>query len=376
MSREVLRVVHRWSGIVLAIPLLVAGLTGALISFEHELDRWLAPEHFVVEPRPARLPLDAALGALRSVHPSAAPGFVRVPQQPDDALVVDLDEPVRTADGTLWTTVFIDPYDARVLGGRDESGWRVDRLHLMPLLYRLHFTLGAGEPGLWIMGLAAGAWTLTALVGCVLAVPRARLLRRALSIRRRGKPVAVAYDWHRATGVATPLLLVVVAFSGFYMALPQLVEAPMRTLGLEIPDPRQDVAPSDAFRAGADIGWGAAVDRAAAVVPDARPFGLARDEQTGYYQVRFVEADDVLVRGTRRVLVDAGTGHVAVNWSQLGTTAPGMFVGWQFPLHSGQAFGEFGRWLASALSLVTCGLVIAGLTMFALRRSRRHSRLE
>jgi uncharacterized iron-regulated membrane protein len=374
MSREALRVVHRWSGIVLAIPLLVAGLTGAAISFHHELDRWLAPAQFVVAPRGERLPLDTLLAAIPALGPGAAPGYVRLPRAPDDTAVVDLAEPLVTAAGDTWSTVFLDPYDGRVLGGRDEFGWRVDRLHLMPLLYRLHYTLGAGEIGRWTMGLAAAAWTISGLLGLVLAVPRPGLLRRALSIRRTGKTVALAYDWHRATGVATLVLLAVVAFSGFYLTLPQLVEGPMQAAGLQLEDPRRVLAPSAAHAAGRDIGWAAAVTAAAGAVPGATPFGLALDEERGYYQVRLIEADDVHVRGTRRVMVDAGTGAVVVNWSQLGATPAGMFVGWQFPLHTGQVFGEFGRWLASALSLVTCALVVAGVWLFTLRRARRRAR--
>jgi uncharacterized iron-regulated membrane protein len=224
------------------------------------------------------------------------------------------------------------------------------------------------------MGLAAAAWTISGLLGLVLAVPRPGLLARALSVRRKGKPIAQAYDWHRATGVATLVLLTVVAFSGFYLTLPQLVEGPMRAAGLELADPRRDLPPSAAFAAGSDVGWAGAVASASAAVPGARPFGLTLHEDRGYYQVRLIEADDVHVRGTRRVMVDAGTGAVVVNWSQLGATPAELFRGWQFPLHTGQAFGEFGRWLASVVSLATCGLVIAGVWLFLLRTARRRER--
>jgi uncharacterized iron-regulated membrane protein len=177
------------------------------------------------------------------------------------------------------------------------------------------------------------------------------------------------FAWPVAPTLAEGRLIV--AFSGFYLNLPKLVEEPMLAAGLELGDPRQALGPSAAFAGGADVGWRRAVEAATAAVPGARPFGLTLDEERGYYQVRLIEHDDVLVRGTRRVMIDAGNGDVVVDWSQLGTTAAEKFVGWQFPLHSGQAFGEFGRWLASLLSLVTCGLVIAGVAVFLLRRARR-----
>ena len=34
-------VVHRWMGLTVALFLIVAGLTGAVISWDHEIDEWL-----------------------------------------------------------------------------------------------------------------------------------------------------------------------------------------------------------------------------------------------------------------------------------------------------------------------------------------------
>lgn len=34
-------VIHRWAGLTIALFLIVAGLTGAVTSWDHELDEWL-----------------------------------------------------------------------------------------------------------------------------------------------------------------------------------------------------------------------------------------------------------------------------------------------------------------------------------------------
>ena len=44
--RKALVVVHRWAGLTIALFLFVAGLTGAVISWDHELDEWLNPHLF------------------------------------------------------------------------------------------------------------------------------------------------------------------------------------------------------------------------------------------------------------------------------------------------------------------------------------------
>lgn len=39
--REFWTVVHRWLGLTVALFLIVAGATGAVISWDHEIDEWL-----------------------------------------------------------------------------------------------------------------------------------------------------------------------------------------------------------------------------------------------------------------------------------------------------------------------------------------------
>ncbi|MCA0188901.1 MAG: PepSY domain-containing protein, partial [Proteobacteria bacterium] len=44
--RRLLVIAHRWFGLFMAVFLFVSGLTGALISWDHELDEWLNPHLF------------------------------------------------------------------------------------------------------------------------------------------------------------------------------------------------------------------------------------------------------------------------------------------------------------------------------------------
>jgi uncharacterized iron-regulated membrane protein len=44
--RPVFVLLHRWFGLAVAVFLFVSGLTGAVISWDHELDAWLNPQLF------------------------------------------------------------------------------------------------------------------------------------------------------------------------------------------------------------------------------------------------------------------------------------------------------------------------------------------
>src|SRR5687768_18529354 len=46
IGRSALVLAHRWAGLFLAAFLFVSGLTGAIMSWDHELDEWLNPQLF------------------------------------------------------------------------------------------------------------------------------------------------------------------------------------------------------------------------------------------------------------------------------------------------------------------------------------------
>lgn len=44
--RTVFTIFHRWAGLFIALFLFIAGATGAVISWDHELDEWQTPNEF------------------------------------------------------------------------------------------------------------------------------------------------------------------------------------------------------------------------------------------------------------------------------------------------------------------------------------------
>ena len=87
----------------------------------------------------------------------------------------------------------------------------------------------------------------------------------------------------------------------------------------------------------------AAVARALAAVPGARAFGFTRDFANHRYSVRLVLPDDINPAGNSQAYIDFSTGEVIA--VRLASDAPAglRFLYWQFPLHSGEAFGAAGQ---------------------------------
>ncbi|MGH8615454.1 MAG: PepSY domain-containing protein, partial [Gammaproteobacteria bacterium] len=53
MTRRLWALMHRYVGLAMTVFLILVGLTGSVLAFNHELDRWLNPELLSVPVREA-----------------------------------------------------------------------------------------------------------------------------------------------------------------------------------------------------------------------------------------------------------------------------------------------------------------------------------
>src|SRR3546814_15726941 len=59
--RHAATLVHRWAGLFIAVFLIISGLTGAVLSWDHEIDEWLNSDLYTVDSRGApRSPIQLA----------------------------------------------------------------------------------------------------------------------------------------------------------------------------------------------------------------------------------------------------------------------------------------------------------------------------
>src|SRR6516164_8662807 len=80
MIRRYLNVVHRWTGLLMAVFLTVAGLTGSILAFNSELERLISPQLFA-KPRTDVSPLafaELAERAAAQVPDGVVRGVTRV----------------------------------------------------------------------------------------------------------------------------------------------------------------------------------------------------------------------------------------------------------------------------------------------------------
>ena len=182
--RSVWVIVHRWLGLVTAAFLFVSGFTGAVISWDHELDEWLNAHLFQARAAgPAESPLSLA-AAIEAADARVRVSFVSLQHEPGRAAVFGVAPRVDPATGRLfepgYNQVFLDPVSGELLGKREWGAVALTRENLMPFLYKLHYSLhvpemwGIDRWGIWLMGIVAVAWLLDSFVGFYLTLPSRR----------------------------------------------------------------------------------------------------------------------------------------------------------------------------------------------------------
>lgn len=363
--RTAVSFLHRWTGLVLGTVLVLAGLSGSLLAFDHELDAWLnAPMlRNAAGACAAPLPPSAAARAVQQAWPGATLAAITLPQAPGASYRVQF-----THAATAANEAGVDACTGLLLASRDRDAVALDRAHLMPLLLRWHKTLLQGKTGREVLGWLAVAWV-GLLLGCMyLAWPRPGHWRRSLTVTRGASAFRTSYELHRAAGLLSALLLLVVAGTGFFMGLPQLGRQLVASVASVPADARTaDRAPLAA--AEPEIGWDGAAARARALAPaDAALVMLRRDPAHGVYQARVRRADDWQPVGTLRLFIDMRNGAAVSRADPLSGTPAQRFLALMYPLHSGSLYGLSSRMLTALLGLLPLLFFVTGVIFWINRR--------
>lgn len=387
--RPILVLLHRWCGLFIALFLFTAGLTGAVISWDHELDEWLNPHLFDAQSAgPARDPLQL-VDALEARDPRLQVSFMPLALEPGHALGIFVDPRIDPATGKAYKLGFnqlgVDPVTGDIQGQREWGAISLSRENLLPFLYKLHYSLhipeGFGiELGVLFFGIVAIVWCLDCLVALWLSFPNLRSWRKSFAFRWRQGGYKLNFDLHRSGGVWVWLLLLILAVTSVSMNLERQVVRPLVELFSPLtPSPfasRTPVTLDEQIVPQLDRRQAIAVASAEArrLGWQAPPGGLFHSAEFGVYGVGFYAPGDdhgSAGLGNPWIYVDSRSGELAGAHVPGTGSAGDIFLQAQFPLHSGRIIGLPGRILVSLLGLVVAGLSLTGLVIWAKKRRSR-----
>lgn len=376
---------HRWFGLAAAVFLFIAGLTGAVIAFDHELDAALNPQFFEARSRaPAQDALVLA-DRLEAAEPQLRVRYLPLNAEPGHTLLAMV-EPRDPARPLGFNQLALDPATGEVQARREWGALSLSRENLLPFLYALHYSLHLPEAGgiawgIWLMGLIGLGWVLDCFVALYLSFPTWRGWRKSLAFRWRKGGHALTFDLHRSGGVWLWLLLLAIALTSVAMNLRQQVVVPLvNALSPITPsafDTRRPgtVPVNPALTRAQALAAAERVARARGITGPAG--GIFHDALYGVYGVGFFKpgndhGDGGL--GNPWVYVDARDGSPAGASIPGEGTAGDLYLQLQFPLHSGRILGLPGRILVAALGVAVAVLSVTGVLIWLRKaRARRHA---
>ncbi len=396
-------VIHRFVGLTIAAFLFLAGLTGAVISWDHELDELINP-HLVEAPGRGAFLDPLVLGDKLAAEEKQS-YITYIPLLPEEGHSLSFgvhpryDPATRDLYETGYNEVFVDPVTGEVRGKREwGAAWPITSENFVSFLYVLHYNLqipefwGIDRWGDWVMGGVALLWLIDCFVGFYLTLPiRKRVGARvgswwsrwkpAWKIKTGGSSYRINFDIHRAFSLWTWLLLFVLAISAvslnlyaeiarpIVMALSDFTPTPFDTREMKPHD--QMVEPKVTYAQVLESGKAEAQKRGFTA-----PAGdLFYSPEYGVYGVRFFNAGeehgDGLGLGNPVLYFDGEDGRYIGDWIPWRGTAGDIFLQMQFPVHSGRILGIPGRILISAMGLVVAALSVTGVVIWLRKRRAR-----
>ncbi|WP_165188571.1 PepSY-associated TM helix domain-containing protein [Caulobacter soli] len=408
--RPFLTFLHRWVGLFIAGFLFVSGVTGAVISWDHELDDVLNPHLMFAQSSkgggkdgPVLAPLDLAR-QIEARDPRVQVTYLPLAPEPGGTLAFGVAPKRDPATGKLfephYNQVFIDPVTGAEQGRREWGAvWPITGETFVSFLYVLHYSLhipamwGIDRWGIWLLGGVAILWTLDCFVGFYLTLPPRQKTKPAKGFWARWKPAWVIktsasayrinFDIHRAFGLWLWGVLFTVAFTAFSLNLYSEVFYPiMSKVSKVTPSPFDLRKPADlnspiiAARTYDQVlttaraeamkrGWQAPAG-GAFYSPEYGIYGVAFHEPGGDHGAAGV--------GPPYLYYDGKTGALVGDSQPWKGTAADIFVQAQFPLHSGRILGVPGRILISLTGAVVAALSVTGVVIWLKKRKARVGR--
>lgn len=385
--RSLLARLHRWFGLSAAVFLFIAGATGAVISWDHELDAWLNPALYEARTEGRPLPVAELVARIEASDPRIRVSYHPLAIEPGHAFVASVaprwDERAGRLHEPGYNQVALDPATGAIQGRREWGAVSLSRENLLPFLYKLHYSMhlpesGGIEWGVWLMGLIAIAWVVDTLAALAISFPKASQWKRSFSFRWAAGGRRLVFDLHRSGGVWLFLLVLMLAVTSVSMNLNTQVMRPVVEWFSPL-TPSPFASRSPAVRPiEPEVGSAEVLARAQA---DARERGFDKPAGgvflsmdfglwgVGFFEPGFDHGDGGL--GNAWLYYDSRTGEPAGAHVPGTGSAGDVFLQSMFPLHSGRILGLPGRILISALGAAIAAFSATGVWLWWSRRVAR-----
>jgi uncharacterized iron-regulated membrane protein len=351
---------HRWLGLVVGVLLCIAGLTGSLLvllSGDGSYNWWLAQRFGEITPTETKAAVPTIIENIRATYTNPilkfeSLGYPRGAKEPYLAWFSD------AADHHIG--VAINPYTGQIMGDYEwETMWH-------GIIYKLHYSLLAGDTGILVMGIVALLTVILSITGIILW-PGWRRLAAGFKIKWKGHIKRRNFDIHKVAGIATAVFLLLIGFTGFDLNVPQahiqdavyaVTVTPKPAEPVSRPIPNQQPLPLK------DL-----LKRADEIFPDAKITSINfPHEPKGVLTVGKRQPRESSSWGNTKISFDRFSGEVVQLEDGLKPSRAKAILDQFIPLHFGTFAGIYSLILYFFVGLAPTVLLITGFIMWWHRR--------
>ena len=366
--RKALLKLHLYISLWLGVFLVLAGLTGSLLVYDHALDKWLNSDIMLVEPvgEQSHSIVDLVVVANQASPIKTAPSHLQFPSSPDEALIVRYQVPAEAGHkghNHHFHEVMVNQYTGQAIGDRDRFNT------LMTTILMLHFNLLSGETGQLIMGITAVLTLVLTITGIYLWWPKLSKIKQAFVIKRNASFTRFNFDLHKTIGIYTAIVMFAVSLSGVNFNLPQIFRPAVSFF-----------SPLDGMMAPVK----SVTDNGVAITPDTA-INIAKlampnitvqrlffpSNSAAAYQVSARQSDEIRSKGSTMIWIDQYNGKVLKIRDPHQFNTGSAFINLQLPLHNGEILGQTGRILVLIVGFAPLLLMITGVIYWLKKRNSK-----
>jgi uncharacterized iron-regulated membrane protein len=345
--------IHLWAGIVLAIYAVLIGVTGSILVFRAELQRFINPSSWrAFGASGARASLNGVVEQIRLQYPHTHIISLMAPTPAEPVFVAVLQKrpPIRIACHPLSGAVLTEIQP---------------RPSLLSLVADLHENLLAKRTGRIVNGTASIALLLILFTGLVNWWPGTAHWRRALTVDFRRKWKRVTFDLHSAAGFWSLWFLLMWSITGIYFTWPNEAVALIRHISLPVNSVPPDVR-IDPLREPVKLDFDNLLHVASTRERGAQFEGIIFPvSRRAPLEILLTHSADAPRNREDFLYFDPYTGRYLATWHYGANQSLGDWMEWlQTPLHFGTHWGLAVKVIWAFFGLMFPVLAVTGLLMY------------
>ena len=355
---RILHKVHLWIGLILCIPLVLIGLTGSLMVYEHELvDIFSKPP--ILAQGTSHSGAEIIAAAKEAAPPKLKPTMYR-PAQDGEPASVRFSAGKRKPGGG-GAQILVDPVSLEIVGKPSNNDFfrTVLQLHSSLLLRELGGRTIVGWLGVCLLTLG--------ISGLVMWWPKKGRLKAAVMVKPGAKGLRLHRDIHGGAGFWAYLIFITTCFTGIYLAFPQTIGGVFTSRDLR--------AAPEITQSKKSLNIDSIIDIAQNSVPDSKVLAVMFPQKPDQpYRINLALPDYREGTPMITVFVDQYQSKIAETRDPEQYSTGETIVTWAHAVHAGQAFGWVWKLLVFLIGFFPLLFSITGVSMWMIKRRPKRRR--